>query len=282
MRIVEDYREDAGLRGQLNALTRQVYGFDFEAWYRAGHWGERYQPCSALVDGRIVANASANIMDCVLDGQPLRLIQIGTVMTHPDYRGRGYSRALLEALIDRWLPRCDGLYLYPNDTVQQFYPRFGFEPGAEFCCRAPGPVAGRWNARPVSPEDAAQWRRFSDAVYAAAPQGRLWVDNPGLVMFYAGGDNVFFLPELDAYAVAERDEGGLTLQQVIAGHPVDAMDAARALGGGAVVRFGFSPMNAAELARDMLGGAEIPVFTMGEGPREIARRGLGLPVLSHA
>lgn len=281
MKIVTGYRDDGGLRGQLNALTRLTYGFDFEAWYRAGHWGDRYIPYSLLVDGRIVANASANIMDCVADGERLRLVQIGTVMTHPEHRGRGYARMVLERLIDEWRPRCDGLYLYPNDTVQRFYPRFGFVPGAEYRYRTPGPVAGTWAARHITPEDADGWRGFVEAVHRAAPQGRLWVDNPGLVLFYANGENVFALPGLDAYAVAERSADGLTLHQIVAGHAVDAMDAARALGGG-TVRFGFTPEDGAGLVCEPYAEEEISVFVMGEGFRVLERQRLGMPTLSHA
>ncbi len=282
MEIVTHYRDDDGLRAQLNALTRRTYGFDFEAWHRAGCWGERYIPYSLLVDGVLAANASANVMDCVVDGEPLRLIQIGTVMTHPAYRGRGFARMVLERLIAEWQPRCDGLYLYPNDTVQRFYPRFGFTPAVEYRYRTPGPVAGRRSARRLSPDDADEWRRFVAAVRHAVPQGRLWVDNPGLVLFYANWGNAFELPELGAYAIAERTGEELTLHQIIAGRPVDALEAARALGGGRIVRFGFTPEGVSGLVCEPYAEEAVSVFAMGEGFRLLERRRLGMPTLSHA
>lgn len=282
MEIVTNIREDGALRAQLNALTRLTYGFDFEEWYRAGHWGGRYIPHSLLVDGELVSNVSINIMDCAVDGEPMRLIQLGTVMTHPAHRGKGYCRLLMERVIAEWLPRCDGMYLYPNDTVQQFYPKFGFRPATEYRYRTAGPVRGVGGARPVSPKDAQTWRRFVGAVGCAAPQGRVWVDNPGLALFYANGENVFWLPELEAYAIAERTAEGLMLHQLIAGHPVDAMAAARLLGGGATVRFGFPPEDVSGLVCEPYGEEEISVFAMGEGFHTLERRRLGMPTLSHA
>lgn len=277
--IVSAYRKDENLRHQLNALTRLTYGFDFEAWYQAGHWSDMYIPYSLLVDGKLVANVSANIMPCVVDGEKKRYIQLGTVMTHPEYRGRGYSRRLMEHVVAQWKDCCDGMYLYPNGTVQQFYPRFGFVSATEYRYRVPEPLQGHWGAISVSPDD----EGFRRAVRCSAPQARLWVENPGLVMFYAEDGNVFYLPSLDAYAIAERDGDVLRLNQLFARTPVDPIGAAQLLGGGNV-HFGFTPLDTAGLVCEPYvdPDAPVPVFALGDGLPGIAAAKLGFPVLSHA
>ena len=70
-------------------------------------------------------------MDFQLDGRRRTYLQLGTVMTHPDYRGMGLSRFLMEWILQNWSDRCDGIYLFANDTVLDFYPKFGFLPAAE-------------------------------------------------------------------------------------------------------------------------------------------------------
>lgn len=53
-------------------------------------------------------------------------------MTAPAYRNRGLSRRLMEAVLSDWRTQCDGIYLYANDTVLDFYPKFGFLKAEEY------------------------------------------------------------------------------------------------------------------------------------------------------
>lgn len=73
----------------------------------------------------------SNRIDTVWRGEALRLVQLGTVMTAPAHRGKGLARSLMEAVLDDWGRTCDGVYLYANGTVLEFYPKFGFVPARE-------------------------------------------------------------------------------------------------------------------------------------------------------
>ena len=53
-------------------------------------------------------------------------------MTDPKYRGKGYSRILMEAIMKEYEGKVDGIYLYANDSVLDFYPRFGFTKRDEY------------------------------------------------------------------------------------------------------------------------------------------------------
>ena len=95
MTIIKNYQADAALRASFNALAEATFGLSFENWYRLGYWGSNYTPYSVFEDGKIVANVSVNRTDMMIGGQRKRLYQLGTVMTDPEYRNRGYIRAVM-------------------------------------------------------------------------------------------------------------------------------------------------------------------------------------------
>ena len=88
--IEKSIRQPPSLRADFFELARTVFGLDFEKWYQAGDWTDRYLPYAAAVDGTLVANVSANLIDTSFRGEKRRYIQIGTVMTAPAYRQRGF------------------------------------------------------------------------------------------------------------------------------------------------------------------------------------------------
>ena len=137
-----------GLKDSFNALTRRVYGFDFSAWDAGGLWTERYCPHALVLDGRVVANVSVNRLRFQAFGREIALCQLGTVMTDPDFRGRGLAGRLMREVLSR-LP--EDVYLFANDSVLNFYPRFGFRKGTERqCVRAVEPAKAQ-SARPFDP-----------------------------------------------------------------------------------------------------------------------------------
>jgi GNAT superfamily N-acetyltransferase len=131
---VTDYKENDELRKSFNVLTQKTYKFDFEFWYHYGYWGDKYIPYSLLKDNKVVANAFVNIIDFTILGEDKRYIQIGTVMTGQEYRGKGLSRFLMERILKDWESRCDLIYLFANESVLDFYPKFGFIPMGEYQC----------------------------------------------------------------------------------------------------------------------------------------------------
>ena len=119
--LVKQVRDNAPLRESFFALARRVFGLSFEEWHRAGWWTDRYVPYTMVYrDGSAAANVSVNRIDTVWRGEALRLVQLGTVMTAPEHRGKGLARSLMEAVLDDWGRTCDGVYLYANGTVLEF------------------------------------------------------------------------------------------------------------------------------------------------------------------
>ncbi|WP_226669543.1 GNAT family N-acetyltransferase [Metabacillus litoralis] len=125
--FLKGYQNDQKFRDSFNELAQSTFGINFERWYVEGFWTNRYVPYSFFYHGKVIANASINKIDLVMNGELKKAIQIGTVMTHPDYRNQGLSRDLLNKILEEYKSDVDLFYLYANESVLNFYPKFGFE-----------------------------------------------------------------------------------------------------------------------------------------------------------
>ena len=228
--IKSNYREDAALRASFNALAEQVFGLNFESWYQNGFWKDNYNPYSVVMDGKVVANVSVNRCSMNWNGTVVRLLQLGTVMTDPAHRGKGYSRALLERILSDYAGKVDGIYLFANDAVTSFYPKFGFRERKEYQYSKAVAVTGERTAQPVPMTGKADWDRMVRLLEQRPQNSRMYmVDNPGLYMFYLSQfmqESVFYLADTDSYVIAEEEDGVLILHAVLGDCPLDRVIAA--------------------------------------------------------
>lgn len=130
--FLKDYKSDEKLRKSFNGLATKVFGIDFERWYQQGFWSNRYIPFSYADGDKVVANVSVNVLNLVIDSERKSAIQIGTVMTHPEYRKRGLSANLMNKVLEEYENKYDFMYLFANQTVLDFYPKFGFKSVEEY------------------------------------------------------------------------------------------------------------------------------------------------------
>ena len=217
-KLEKNVRDTAPVRNAFNALAMQTFQLSFEGWYENGCWSQRYQPYTLMDGATAAANVSVNLMKTRWNGQIKNYIQLGTVMTHPAYRNQGLSRYLIEEIFRDWEERCDGFYLFANETVLDFYPRFGFRRETEYQCSLPlapsadgkrGKAFGWiWTLLPAT----ACWKPITGCPipFPLLPS----LDNFNLLMFYCGSflkDCVYYLPDYDAAAVAEQDVTSGTL-----------------------------------------------------------------------
>lgn len=126
LQFIKNYRDDVLLRESFFQRANQTFGLNFKSWFEHGYWGEKYIPYSYVENNKIVANASVNVLDLIIDGKQHRAIQIGTVMTHPDYRHQGLSKHLMNRILEEYENKYDIMYLFANESVLDFYPKFGF------------------------------------------------------------------------------------------------------------------------------------------------------------
>lgn len=287
MNVIHGYRDNRELRDSFNSLAEQTFGgLNFEGWYQNGFWGDSYDPHSILLDGRVVANVSVNRCDLQIGGRQYRILQLGTVMTAPEHRGRGLSRAIME-FIEPLMAAADGVYLFGSDSVVDFYPRFGFRRGRELEYRKAVRQSGPCAAEQVRMDGPAAWARLSRAMEQSRfREGCKMVGNPELVFFYVSQfmqESVWYIPALDAWTVAELEEGKLTVYSIFAGADVRVDDVIAAFG--PEVRsavLGFAPESAEGWEVSELLEEDCNFFVRGGVFDEFEARGLRIPSLSHA
>lgn len=127
LQYIKDYRDNKELRESFFELANNVFGLNFVNWYEKGFWGSNYVPYSYIDDNKVIANVSINIIDMIVHGTQHRALQVGTVMTHPEYRNRGLSEKLMNKVLAEYKDSYDIMYLFANDSVLDFYPKFGFD-----------------------------------------------------------------------------------------------------------------------------------------------------------
>ncbi len=124
--FIKNYQSNDNQRLDFNRLVVETFDIDFENWFQGGHWNDRYI-CYAYWDNKIISNASLNLMDLIIHDSPVNAVQIGTVMTHPDYRGKGLVSALINRIIHDYTAVTDLFYLFCEPELASFYQRFGFK-----------------------------------------------------------------------------------------------------------------------------------------------------------
>lgn len=285
MKLVKQIRDIASLRESFFALAEDVFDISFRTWYQNGYWTDRYIPY-AMADGdRVAANASVNLIDTIWQGVQKQFVQIGTVMTHPDFRGRGLSRALITEILDDWGEKADVVYLYANETVLGFYPKFGFVPAHE--CQNSGEVTVQdGDFVPLDMTNAVHRECLLRCYRLGNPFSAMpCLHNEGLLLFYCTGfmrDCIWYSKRLDTAAIAEW-EGDVLYCHDLFGIPQVAMDTvlahlARPATKTAVL--GFAPKEAWGSIQEIDGEDFLFVWSGGENP--FAQVRVRMPLLSHA
>lgn len=291
--LISDYKDNKVMRESFNDLTKKTYAFTFEDWYQLGYWGDRYRPYS-LVDGdKIVSNVSVNVIDFLVYGEPKRYIQIGTVMTDEAYRGKGLSNFLMNHVIKEWSDRSDLIYLFANDSVVSFYPKFGFQKAEEYQCtkiNMPRELEeiGKVTMRKLDMGMVADRTLLVDMINHSKPFSSLSMfNNPELIMFYCTKfmrDCVYYLVELNTVIIASIEKGVLYLDEIFCSETLllfKIISAMKAFEFNKVV-FGFTPEEKAEYEINLLKKEDTTLFLMGNDARIIKENKLMFPNLSHA
>ena len=223
--IEKNYRNNEVLRASFNRLAEKTFGLNFENWYRNGFWKDNYIPYSVVLDGEVVSNVSVNACNMNYKGKIVKLIQLGTIMTDDNHRGNGYARALMEEVLKDYDGIVDGIYLFANDSVLEFYPKFGFREAKEYQFTKEVTISGKCKAQNVPLRDKIDFDRIVDILDTKKQNAQLYmVNNSGLYMFYLSQfmtENLFYIEECNSYAIAEIEEDTLILHTIIGNGAVD-------------------------------------------------------------
>ncbi len=279
-------RQNPEIRRSFNELAGRVFDLDFEPWYQSGWWGDGYQPYALVADGQVVANASFSLMTLSWRGRTLRLGQIGTVMTHPDWRGKGCSGWLMKRILDDWQDRCDALFLFGNDSVVNFYPKFGFKPAHEYEWLRPSPVRSG-SSRKLDMELAADRERLLERHRAGNPFAALSLQsNPGMIMFYCSQfmrNHIHWDEAHQAVVIAEPTDDGLLIYDIFGGHGygLDAILAAISPETAGIIRFGFTPLDTDSCRMRERKEEDSTFFVLARGESLFDQHQLMIPLLAH-
>jgi ribosomal protein S18 acetylase RimI-like enzyme len=116
------------LPGDIGELNR-LYQLGFASWLPSSSIAEGVY-FGIRVDGRLVAAAGTHVI-----GRQARLAVVGNVLTHVDYRGRGFATAVTGAVTAELLRHCDQVVLNvrsDNPPALQAYRRLGYAEHVRF------------------------------------------------------------------------------------------------------------------------------------------------------
>lgn len=283
-KIISNYQKDEALRRSFNELAEKTFGLSFEGWYNTGFWNNKYIPYSVLADGKIAANTSVNIIDCTVNGKERRYIQLGTVMTDEEYRNRGFSRMLMEKIISDYSDR-DGIFLYANDSVVDFYPKFGFVKADEYRFRTALNTDKDCSAVMVPLKDGKDFAEFIKIKQSLTSRSPVVTDTDDLLMFYL----TQFMQECvykindSCYVIAEADGDTLDVYDILSDKPVDPAEVCSSFGRDIKnVSFGFIPENSGKLEKYQYTEEDTTFFVLGDTLIGDLPEILSFPALVHA
>ncbi|MCH7323084.1 GNAT family N-acetyltransferase [Solibacillus sp. MA9] len=226
----EVIRNNVQLKQSFLQLAKETFGLEFEQWDALGYWDNTYCPYAFEVDGKIVANVSANIGTMLVEGKTYQAIQIGTVMTNSAFQGQGISRKLMEKVLEDTADAAI-IYLFANETVLNFYPKFGFETRrqATFTIETKDLNLQPTEVKKVDISDEAARKLFYETTKHRMPisSKMSMLQNENIVMFHAltqYKDAIYYVPKFHAFVIAKEQNGYFQLIDVISKQYVDLLE----------------------------------------------------------
>ncbi|CAM3897637.1 GNAT family N-acetyltransferase [Lederbergia lenta] len=233
VKLISHYLHNDVYRKSFNQLSIDVFNLDFEPWYEAGFFNNRYIPHSFLLDGKIIANVSVSFLDLIINHQPKKAVQIGTVMTDKRFRNKGLSKLLMEHVIAEYEDQYDFLYLFANDKVLQFYPKFGFKRIAEkhYALDAKEVVNQVAKASILNPNRPNDRKIISRLMENRKPVSNMlgvvndkWPLSASTLDPYCDYLERYFFADGDVLVLADREHGVLNIYDIISQHAINLDD----------------------------------------------------------
>lgn len=229
--LVSDYKHIKKYKESFNELAKLVFNLDFKEWYDKGCWNDNYI-CYSYIDGdKVIANASVNKMVVICNGKEYKAIQVGTVMTHPDYRHKGLAARLMNIIIEKYEKEYDFIYLFANDTVLDFYPKFGFEKVKEsrFSLKTSDlkkQVLSKSTIRKLDSDNQADFELMKGFAAERIPVSSTFgvKNNDQLLLFYfifVFNGATYYIEEEDTIVIVKQEENKLHIFDILSKESVD-------------------------------------------------------------
>jgi len=247
MKLIKNYRTDDVLRRSFNELAVNMFGINFEDWYQNGFWNDKYIPYAIVFNNQVLANVSVNIMDIKTNCKVNHYVQLGTVMTKEEYRNKGFIRQLMYE-IENDFADFDGMYLFANDAVVDFYPKFGFTAVKEYQYSKAVKIENSATIKYTPMHSKKQWSQLVKAINNSSFRGQFdMINNSDLIMFYISSfmqDSVYYNEKLSAYVVADIEDRRLFIHNIFADGQVELDEIIKSFGCDIEkVTLGFTPLD---------------------------------------
>ncbi|MBD5396150.1 MAG: GNAT family N-acetyltransferase [Lachnospiraceae bacterium] len=284
--VIKNYRNDDKLRASFNDLAKKTFDLKFEDWYQNGYWGDNYNPYSIVIDGKVASNVSVNKTDFIWNGEKKHLIQLGTVMTEEKYRNQGLARQIMVE-IEKDYTEADGIYLLANDSVLDFYPKFGFKKAKEFQYEKQVMISREKSMIQIPMEDKTAWDKLEEAIKCSVCYSSFELtDNSSLIMFYVTKfkrKNVYYDEELKVYAIAEIENGDLLIHNIFSEKEISVDKVIEAFGKEITgVSLGFTPKDKEGYSVSERKEEDTTLFLKGNVFDRFEQDRLMIPLLAHA
>ncbi|MFB5087526.1 GNAT family N-acetyltransferase [Psychrobacillus sp. PGGUH221] len=233
--VEKDYKNNKKLRESFNDLASSIFGIHFESWFEHGYWSHKYIPYSFTNENKVIANASVNLIDVVIDNEIKKAVQIGTVMTDPTYRKQGLARKLMEIILEDYKD-VDFFYLFANSNVLDFYPKFGFDVYEEtqYSMKFNGSSNYNNGLKKLSGHD----KEDLTFIFDHSSKGKFVSDffatrnTNELLMFYCMyvfPENIFYIPQEDVIVLCNNEGNTLHIFDVLCEHSYNITELAKYL-----------------------------------------------------
>ena len=281
--LVKNAMKDDRTRLGYDRLAEKTFGLSFSGWYESGHFDGSHIPYTIFDGDKAVANISVNLMDVCFGGQIKIYIQLGTVMTDPDYRGQGLQKILFDEIVKDFEGKYDCMLLFANKKVLEFYPKLGFEKERYYDFSATIPAAD-FEIRKLdmaNAEDVAFFRKLYDM---GNPYSALEVKNGfALEMFYCGGpyaDNVFYIPQYNVAVVAEEDGNSIICLDIL-GEKITGIKEIMSAFGKEKLIMGFTPADCGGFAVKENTDDDTTLFILKGNENIFSKNQLLFPMIAH-
>lgn len=286
--FARNFKHDQEIRASFNKLTEATFGFNFEKWYLNGYWGDNYVPNSLLHNNKVISNVSVSKIEFIIENEKKLGIQIGTVMTDKEYRHRGLSKFILEQVINEWKEQSDFIYLFANDSVLDFYPKFNFQIVDQYQYSKPLNIPNTLSSlRKLNMDDKYDKELLIKNINESNPISKISMrNNTSLVMFYCLSfkkNSIYYLRELNAAIIAEIEGDTLYLNDVFSKERVKLDDVIQLMTDKTTkkVILGFTPLDEADYQKSLLKKKDT-LFVIKDKLDYFKNNQSMFPVLSHA
>ena len=281
------YKDNQTYRESFNKLTQTVFGFNLEGWYQDGNWADYYIPYSLFLGDEVISNVSVNRLEFLIKGEKKVGLQIGTVMTHEQHRNKGLNKYLLDLILNEWYDRVDFIYLFANDSVLDFYPKFDFVRMKEFQFSKLVKSNSSQVPRKLNVEVEEDLAILKRAITESIPISQIAALNRlSPIMFYCLSfkrDHLYYLEELNAVVIASFEGGVLFVDDLFTPSPLQLQSVIDQLASDSTrkVILGFTPLDESGFDCRHLSGSDT-LFVLKDQESFFQEKKWMFPILSHA